>query len=418
MTMDADNTMRPQTLGPRGMEDDGHVAFFNDPKVRSILFQTLLIIGLVAFVLFIVTNTAQNLNNQSKDFGWSWLDEPAGFGINQTLVPYQETSAYSQVFWVGLTNTLLVAILGIFIATVVGFVVGIARLSTNWVVAKLAYGFVEIFRNVPLLLWLFIFYFGIVNANLPSYRDVFAGLAEGGAQNGDSVFALLSKKGLALPKPIFLDGSMSIFIAFLVGIVAAYILGRWAKNRQVSTGQTFPSFWTGVGLIIGLPLLAYLIMGRPVEFELPTLSRFNLRGGMNLIPEMIALLFALSLYTSAYIAEIVRAGILAVSKGQSEASSALGLQRGQALRLVIVPQALRVIVPPLTNQFLNLTKNSSLAVAIAYPELVSVFFGTALNQVGREVEIVLITMGTYLILSLITSTFMNWYNSRISLVER
>ncbi|MEO0635927.1 MAG: amino acid ABC transporter permease [Pseudomonadota bacterium] len=418
MTMDADNATRPGSYITRGTPDEGHVAFFNDPKVRSILFQTLLVVGLIAFVLFIVTNTATNLTNQSKDFGWSWLDEPSGFGINQTLIAYTETSSYGRVFWVGLTNTLLVAVIGIFIATVVGFVVGIARLSNNWVIAKLAYGFVEIFRNVPLLLWLFIFYFGIINANLPSYRDVFARLAEGGAENGDSVYGLLSKKGLALPKPIFEDGSMAILIALIIGVVATIIVARWAKARQMKTGETFPTAWTALGLIVGLPLLTYFIMGRPITAELPTLSRFNLRGGLNLIPEMIALIAALALYTAAYIAEIVRAGILAVSKGQTEASSALGLRRGQALRLVIVPQALRVIIPPLTNQFLNLTKNSSLAVAIAYPELVSVFFGTALNQVGREVEIVLITMGTYLVLSLLTSAFMNWYNSRISLVER
>jgi general L-amino acid transport system permease protein len=414
--MDADNATRAGAYATRGSSDK--VAFFNDPKIRSGVFQTLLIAGLVFFVYFIVSNTAANLANQGKDFGWGWMDEPSGFGINQTLINYSETSPYSQVFWVGLTNTLLVAIVGIFIATVVGFIVGIARLSSNWVVAKMAYGYVEIFRNVPLLLWLFIFYFAIVNDNLPSYRDVFDRLSAAGAQNGDEVFALLSKKGLAIAKPIYEPGSMWIFIALIAGIVAAFLIGKWSKARQMRTGQTFPTFWTGVALIIGLPVLAYLVMGRPISLEYPSLSRFGLRGGFNAIPEMISLLLALALYTAAYIAEVVRAGILAVNKGQTEASSALGLSRGKALRLVIVPQALRVIIPPLTNQFLNLTKNSSLAVAIAYPELVSVFFGTTLNQTGREVEIVIITMGTYLILSIITSTFMNWYNSRISLVER
>ena len=271
----------------------------------------------------------------------------------------------------------------------------------------MAYVYVETLRNIPLLLQIFIWYKG-VGAFLPSKRDP--------ADLG--FLGQLNAAGLYAPKPLFAEGSGLIVIGFVIGIVATIALNIWAKKRQMETGERFPVFWTGLALIIGLPLLAYFIMGRPVSFEYPVAGNFGPKGGMRIIPEFIALLLALSTYTAAFIAEIVRAGILAVNRGQTEASYALGLRPGQTLRLNIIPQAMRVIIPPLTSQYLNLTKNSSLAVAIAYPDLTAAFAGTALNIVGQAVEMLLMTMLTYLAISILTSMFMNWYNARMSLVER
>ena len=391
-------------------EDSDKVAFFNDPKVRSYVIQAVLIAILVYAVWSLVSNTATNLSNQGKSFGFDFLSNASGFDVNFSLIEYSRSSSIGTVYFVGLLNTLLVAVVGIALATVLGFAMGVARLSPNWIISRFAYWYVEAFRNIPLLLWIFIFYFGFLR-QLPEKGDPLG-------QGLDGALGYFSIGGWIAPKPLAGDLLWLTGVAFILGIVGSFFMSDWAKKRQMATGQQFPTTWASVGLILGAPALVFLVTGLPLSFEYPTISRFGARGGMTITPEFIALLAALAIYTSAFIAEIVRAGILAVNKGQTEASYALGMRRGPTLNLVIIPQALRVIIPPLTNQYLNLTKNSSLAVAIAYPELVSVFTGTALNQSGREVEIVLMTMLTYLTLSLLTSAFMNWYNDRMALVER
>ncbi len=387
----------------------------NDPKVRGLFYQTLLILALVLFGYFIVTNTIANLERQNIASGWGFLENTAGFGIIQSLVSYSETSNYGQAIFVGFLNTLMVAIVGIFFATVIGFVVGIARLSNNWVISRLAYCYVELIRNIPLLLQIFFWYFAVLRA-VPGKREKWSFFF-------DTVH--LNIAGLRVPKPVWEAGSQWIGYAFIVGIIGSFIVSKWAHKRQDETGQQFPVFWTSLGLIVGLPVVVYFITGMPMYLEHPNFVEtgpilrrgFELGVGFNLIPEFLALTAALSIYTAAFIAEIVRAGIQAVSHGQTEASHALGLRNGPTLRLVIIPQAMRVIIPPLTSQYLNLTKNSSLAVAIAFPDLVSVG-GTVLNQTGQAIEIIAIWMIVYLSLSLITSAFMNWYNQRMALVER
>lgn len=394
---------------PRGGEGAApKVALLNNPKVRSWLFQ--IILGVVIAYLAVAGWNNMNANLQAAGVasGFGFLDENAGFSVAQSLIEYdQGTSSYGRVYVVGVLNTLLVAFFGIILATILGFVVGIARLSNNWIVSRLATAYVEFLRNLPLLLQIFIWYFGVLRL-LPQPRD---SLELG-------VFGLLNNRGYFAPKPVWGDGGAFVLYAFIVGIIVAFVVSRWANQRQMATGQRFPSVWVGLGAIFGLPLIVFLAMGAPLTFDMPVLGGFRPSGGMTVIPEFIALLVALSTYTAAFIAEIVRAGILGVSKGQSEAAHSLGLRQGQNLRLVVIPQALRIIIPPLTSQYLNLTKNSSLAVAIAYPELTSVFAGTALNQTGQAVEIVSITMLTYLTFSLLTSAFMNWYNARVALVER
>jgi general L-amino acid transport system permease protein len=386
----------------------------NDPKVRGLFYQALLIAALVFFGYFIVTNTVANLERQNIASGWGFVENTAGFGIIQSLVPYAETSTYGQAIFVGFLNTLMVAVVGIFFATIIGFVVGIARLSNNWVINQIAYWYVELVRNVPLLLQIFFWYFAVLRA-VPGKREKW------------SLFDTfhLNIAGLRMPKPIWEDGSGFIGIALIIGIVTSVVVSRWARKRQDETGQQFPVFWTALGLIIGLPVITYFVTGMPMYLEHPNFVEtgpilrrgFELGVGFNLIPEFLALTTALAIYTAAFIAEIVRAGIQAVSHGQTEASHALGLRNGPTLRLVVIPQAMRVIIPPLTSQYLNLTKNSSLAVAIAFPDLVSVG-GTVLNQTGQAIEIIAIWMAVYLSLSLITSAFMNWYNQRMALVER
>ena len=397
-----------EVVSTHSVDDKPKVALLNDPKVRGAIVQAVLLIIIIWLIYNMVNNAAVNLAKAGIASGFDFLNREAGFGLNfSPFIDYTETSTYGTVYWVGLQNTLLLAVLGVFFATIIGFLVGVARLSSNWVISKMAYWYVEILRNIPLLLQIFIWYKGVL-ATLPGKRDSL-----------DLGFAgQLNAAGLYAPKPIFAAGASWIFWAFLAGIVLTWIIGRWARKRQMATGQQFPTFWAGLGLILGLPILAYLITGMPISLEYPVAGNFGPRGGMQVIPEFIALMIALSTYTAAFIAEIVRAGILAVNRGQTEASHALGLRPGPALRLVIIPQALRVIIPPLTSQYLNLTKNSSLAVAIAYPDLTAVFAGTALNQTGQAVEILLMTMLTYLAISLAVSLFMNWYNSKMALVER
>jgi general L-amino acid transport system permease protein len=377
------------------------------PEVRQIAWQVALVALLGLGAIWIVTNVADNLRRQNIASGFEFLDRTAGFDIAQSLIEYSNVSTYGRVFWVGLYNTLLVAVLGVVAATVIGFIVGIARLSSNWLVAKLAAAYVEVIRNVPLLLQLFFWYFAVLK-NLPAPRQSY--VLPGGA--------FFNVRGLYLPTPVFQPEFQIVLAALVASIVAVVALGWWARRRQLLTGQRLPLLWPSLALLAGPALIAYLAAGSPMTLDFPELRGFNFQGGVAVQPELIALLLGLAIYTASFIAEIVRAGILGVPKGQTEAAQALGLSRGQALRLVIVPQATRIVIPPLTNQYLNLTKNSSLAVAIGYPDFVSVFAGTVLNQTGQAVEVILMTMGVYLALSLITSMFMNWFNRRMALVER
>jgi general L-amino acid transport system permease protein len=384
------------------------VAILNNPKVRGWLYQ----IVLLAIVIYVgwsaIANMFAALQAQHIASGFGFLGHTSGFSISQALIPYDEgQSTYLDVYLVGLLNTILVSIAGVIFATILGFIVGVARLSTNFIVRTAAGAWVEVFRNIPPLLIIFIWYFGVLRL-LPSPRDSIK--IEG--------VMLLNNRGLFVPRPVPGDLLWVTVAAIVVAIIATIAMSRWATARQMRTGQPFPKLWTGLGLIIGLPIIAFLVTGMPLTFDIPKLGTFRPTGGTTVLPELISLFLALSTYTAAFIAEIVRAGILAVSRGQSEASYAVGLRPGQTLRLVVVPQALRVIIPPLTSEYLNLTKNSSLAVAIAYPDLVSVFAGTALNQTGQAVEILLMTMLTYLALSLLFSAGMNWYNAKMALVER
>ncbi|PID60592.1 MAG: amino acid ABC transporter permease [Gammaproteobacteria bacterium] len=385
-------------------------AFWRDPEKRAVMWQALVVLFLAWFVWTIVSNTASNMEARGLASGFGFLETKSGFDIISTpFVRYSEGSTYLDVFLVGLVNTVIVAFVGCLLALALGFVVGVARLSNNWLVQKIATTYIELFRNVPLLLQI-LFWYSAVLKPLPGPRAMH--------EAGESVFFSVNNRGVIFAEPVGLEGFDYVWWALLAAIVLTFIISKWARARQMATGEQFPTFWTGLGLVIGLPLVTFLAMGMPLELKPAEMSRFALRGGVTIIPEFVALLLALVIYTAAYIAEIVRAGIQSVSHGQTEAASALGIKPNHRMRLVIVPQAMRVIVPPLTSQFLNLTKNSSLATAIAYPDLFSVFAGTVLNQTGQAVEIMAMTLAVYLSLSLLTSLFMNWYNSRIKLVER
>lgn len=383
------------------------VSPFYDPRWRSIAFQLLLCAVIAWLAYSAVNNAAENLARARIASGFDFWNSTAGFDISQHLIPYTTQSTYGRAFLVGLLNTLLVSILGIIFATVVGFAIGILQLSKNVLVAKLARGYVEVIRNLPLLLQLLFWYNAVLKA-LPVLRDSIS--IPGGM--------LLNNRGLFLPKPSFGPGFEAAPIALALGIAGAIAYRVWARRRQALTGEQAPVVTVGVMLILGLPLAALALTGFPVTFDFPEMGRFNIRGGIEILPEFAALLFGLSIYTAAFIAEAVRAGIQSVSHGQTEAAYSLGLRPRPTLRLIVIPQAMRVIVPPLTNQYLNLTKNSSLAVAIGYPDLVQVFTGTVLNQTGQAVEVVAITMAVYLTISLVTSGLMNLYSRRTRLVER
>jgi general L-amino acid transport system permease protein len=383
-------------------------SLLNDPKTRSLVFQLVLGAVVIALIYGAVTNAIDHLQRAHIASGFGFWNNAAGFDISQTLIPYSaNVSTYGQAFWVGLLNTLLVAGLGIVLATALGFLIGIARLSSNWLVARAASGYVETIRNIPLLLQLLFWYNAVLKA-LPETRQSLVLF--------NSFY--LNNRGLMLPAPVTQPGFGIVGIAFVLAIVLAVAFAFWARRRQMQTGAQAPVGIVSLALIIALPLLAFFLMGRPLSFDFPQAGRFNIAGGMEVLPEFAALLLGLSIYTAAFIAEVVRAGILAVSKGQTEAAYSLGLRPGPTLRLIVVPQAMRVIIPPLTSQYLNLIKNSSLAVAIGYPDLVQVFTGTVLNQTGQAVEVVAITMLVYLTISLVTSLSMNIYNSRMALVER
>ncbi|MDP5292135.1 amino acid ABC transporter permease [Oceanimonas sp. CHS3-5] len=383
------------------------VKFWRDPTKRALVFQLVLLCAVAAFIGLIVNNTLTNLSTRGITTGFDFLDDPAGFAIAQSLIPYAETDTYGRTFVVGLLNTLLVSFLGIIGATLLGFVIGVARLSPNWLIARLASAYVELFRNIPLLLQMFFWYFAVLRT-LPGPRD--------SLNLGDSIF--LNVRGLYLPEPLPNAGFHWVWLALLLAVVVSVWLVRFNHQRQEATGQRLPVGWMVSGLVILLPSVTFVALGAPLEWNYPALRGFNFRGGMTVIPEFLALWLSLTVYTAAFIAEIVRSGIQAISHGQTEAAHALGIKDSLTLRLVIIPQAMRVIIPPLTSQYLNLTKNSSLATAIGYPDLVSVFAGTTLNQTGQAIEVIAITMLVYLTISLSVSFFMNWFNKRMALVER
>ncbi len=382
-------------------------ARLGDESIRALLVQFLFLAAVVGLLAFLVFNTLANLQSRGIETGFGFLTQTSGFGISQTLTPYTEASSFGRVFVVGLLNTLLVSAFGIVLATLLGFLIGIARLSRNWLIARLAAVYIETFRNVPLLLQVFFWYVSVLTA-LPHPRNSHA--------LGEAIF--LNQRGLFVPRPLLLEGAWLVLGAAALAVAATFLLARWSRRHRERTGRPLPTIRYALMLLIGLPSIACFVAGQPLSWEFPVLRGFNFQGGLTIIPELTALLIALAIYTAAFIAEIVRAGIQSVPHGQTEAASALGLSRSQRLRLVLIPQALRVIIPPLTSQYLNLLKNSSLATAIGYPDLVNVFTGTSVSITGQAVEIITMTMAVYLVISLSISAFMNLYNARIALTER
>lgn len=378
---------------------------WNDPATRALLYQVI-VVGIVAFfVWYLVSNTLHNLAVRNISTGFGFLGREAGFAIGESPVAYSPADTYGRAIWVGLLNTLKVSVVGIVLATLLGTLIGIARLSKNWLVSGVASVYVEVMRNIPLLLQLF-FWYAIITENMPGPRQALNPMTG----------VYLSNRGLKLPS---LQGDAMDWILGGLGlaILLVILVAHWARKRQAATGQIFPLGSVAAALLLALPLAGWMAGGAELTFEIPELKGFNFVGGITLSPEFSALLLGLVIYTSAFVAEVVRSGIQAVGQGQWEAANALGLSRGRILRLVILPQALRVIIPPMTSQYLNLTKNSSLAVAIGYPDIVSVV-NTTLNQTGQAIEGILIIMAAYLTVSLSISIFMNWYNKRIALVER
>jgi general L-amino acid transport system permease protein len=377
-----------------------------NPEIRGYVYQAVTVIVVIAFIYTAVTNAAENLARANMTAGFDFLGSRAGFDVGQSLIAYSSDSTYFRALLVGLVNTLVVAFFGIITASILGLLVGVGRLSQNWLIARLCTVYVEVFRNIPPLLVIF-FWYKLVLDILPGVKESF--------ELPLSVY--LNNRGVFMPAPMFGDGSGLIVIALILGIALAFGFNRWAKSKQMATGKQYPTISVGLALVIGLPVLVFLALGAPLTFDMPVLGKFNLNGGMVVGPEFLSLYLALSFYTASFIAEIVRAGIRGVPKGQSEAAEALGIRHGLTTRLVVLPQALRIIIPPLTSQYLNLTKNSSLAIAVGYADLVAVG-GTILNQSGRSIEIIAIWMVMYVSISLITSLFMNWFNAKMALVER
>ena len=378
-----------------------------DPRLRALLFQLVTVAVVLAVGFYLFHNTQTNLQHRGITSGFDFLERSAGFGIAQHLIPYEEANSYARGFVIGLLNTLLVTFIGIILATLLGFIIGVARLSPNWMINKLATVYVETFRNIPPLLQILFWYFAVF-LTLPGPRGSF--------NINDTFF--ISNRGLNMPGASTAEGFWPFAVAVLLAIVAVVLMVRWANRRFEATGVPFHTFWAALGLLLVIPGLSVLLFGNPLSWELPELKGFNFAGGWVLIPELLALTLALTIYTAAFIAEIVRSGIRSVSHGQTEAARSLGLREGPTLRKVIIPQAMRVIIPPLTSQYLNLAKNSSLAAGIGYPEMVSLFAGTVLNQTGQAIEVIAITMSVYLVISIGISLLMNAYNKRIALIER
>ncbi|MRJ21759.1 amino acid ABC transporter permease [Pseudomonas haemolytica] len=380
---------------------------FSDPKVRAWLFQIITIVAVVSLGWYLFHNTQTNMQHRGITSGFDFLERSAGFGIAQHLIDYTESDSYARVFVIGLLNTLLVSAIGVVLATLLGFIIGVARLSPNWMINKLATVYVEVFRNIPPLLQILFWYFAVfLTMPLPRNSHNF----------GDTFF--MSARGLNMPAALASEGFWPFVASIVVAIGAIVLMTRWANKRFEATGVPFHKVWVGLALLIVIPALCTLVFGAPLHWEMPRLAGFNFVGGWVLIPELLALTLALTVYTAAFIAEIVRSGIQSVSHGQTEAARSLGMRPGPTLRKVIIPQALRVIIPPLTSQYLNLAKNSSLAAGIGYPEMVSLFAGTVLNQTGQSIEVIAITMSVYLAISISISLLMNGYNKRIALIER
>jgi general L-amino acid transport system permease protein len=392
------------------MQNISHASYklsLSDPRFRALLFQVVTVVVVLAIGFYLLHNTQTNLQHRGITSGFDFLERSAGFGIAQHLIPYEEANSYARVFLIGLLNTLLVTFIGIVLATLLGFIIGVARLSPNWMINKLATVYVETFRNIPPLLQILFWYFAVF-LTLPGPR---------GSINIEDMF-FISNRGLNMPGASMTDGFWPFVVALVLALLAIVLMVRYANKRFETTGEPFHKFWVGLLLFIGIPGVSTLLFGNPVHWEVPQLEGFNFVGGWALIPELLALTLALTIYTAAFIAEIVRSGIRSVSHGQTEAARSLGLREGPTLRKVIIPQALRVIIPPLTSQYLNLAKNSSLAAGIGYPEMVSLFAGTVLNQTGQAIEVIAITMSVYLAISISISLLMNSYNKRIALIER
>jgi len=383
------------------------VALFNNATVRSVVYQAVTLAAVVLLFWYLVSNTIENMSQRDMSAGFDFLGVSAGFGIGFTLIPYREGDTYLRVFMVGIANTMLVAVVAIVLSTVLGLIVGLARLSNNWVIRNVARWYIEVLRNTPLLLQIIAWYFGVFTL-LPRPRDSAGWL--------DAFF--LNNRGLYMPAPVIADGFGVVLAALGLGLVGAVAWARFARREREKTGRIRPVLLPVLALLIGPPLLATLVAGAPVSWEMPQLRGFNFVGGINIPPSFCALIIALSIYTSCFIGENVRSGIQSVSHGQTEAARALGVPPGRTMRSIILPQALRVIIPPLISQYLNVTKNSSLAIAIGFPDLVSVFMNTSLNQSGRAIPIVAMTMGFYCLVSLAVSLAMNRYNRSMLIKER
>ena len=398
--------MPPSQLDSMPSTDTNRTSFWYDPRKRSIIYQigTLCMVALLGY--YLISNTLANLERQSIATGFGFLQKESSFEIGEHLIPYSAADSYARALAVGALNTLLVSFVGIILTVFLGTIIGIARLSTNWLISKLAAVYIEVFQDIPVLLQLF-FWYAFFYEMLPSPRQALSPFS--------GIF--VCNRGLIVAVPQAHPAHAVMGIALVVGVAAVIGLHRWAKKRQAKTGLIFPTVKVSAALLLGLPLIAWWLAGAPTTMSVPVLRGFNFQGGLVVSPEFSALLLGLVLYTAAFVAEVVRAGIQSVSKGQTEAAMAIGLRPGHILNLVILPQALRVIIPPLTSQMLNLTKNSSLAVAIGYPDFVSVA-GTTINQTGQAIEGVALIMVVYLIFSLSTSAFMNWYNKKMRLVER
>lgn len=382
-------------------------AFYNNPRVRGFIYQIALVIGLLYFFGTIIGNTLDNMEATGIKTGFAFLNASAGYDVLMSLIPFESTDTYGRIFIVGFLNTILVSFIGIFFATLLGFLFGVAHFSQNWMIRKLALVYIETFRNIPLLLQVFFWYFAVL-ATLPGARDSLT--------LGEAIF--LNVRGLYLPKLVGGDYSSFVYIALGLAIAGIFALRRWAKKRQELTGQQFPVLKTSIAMVVLLPLVIALLTGFPFTVEYPALKGFNYFGGITIIPELMALAIALSVYTGAFIAEAVRAGIQSIPRGQTEAARSIGLKENKIMSLIIVPQAMRVIVPLLNSEYQSLVKNSTLAAAIGYPDLFNVFVGTALNQTGQAIETIFMTVVVYFVVNMVISFIMNRFNSSVALVSR
>ncbi|WP_458699382.1 amino acid ABC transporter permease [Sulfurospirillum sp. 1307] len=376
-------------------------------KIRGIIFQILTIIGLVAFLWYIGANTVANIEQRGIKTGFDFLNSTAGFNIDEAPIEFTQSDTHFRVFLVGLSNTIIIGVVGIILATILGLIIGVLRLSNNWLIKKIAAAYIDIFRNIPVLLQI-LFWYNVVLKALPSPR--------GSIELIGGIF--MNNRGLYLPRPDWNSTTISVLLSFIVVAIVVYIINKWADKRQEETGKYFPVVLVGLALFVIAPFVAYIIGGANFNFDYPQLKGFNFRGGKAISPEFLALTFALVIYTATFIAEAIRSGIEAVSKGQKEAAASIGLNGYQALKLVVLPQAIRIAIPPTINQYLNLVKNSSLATAVGYPEIVTVFSGTSLNQTGQAIEIIAMTMLVYLTISLLVSAILNWFNHKMRIKER